>query len=126
MKNRTKLILLFMLVFSGVLFLGTAPAGAQSTTLITGASFDGGKVVTSLSGQTPIDPCYNPNPSDPYSPCTQMCEASELYICDGDPRVPEDPSTVDFTHCRQFNFSTLGVAYNTWVTIGGRKIYIAP
>ena len=120
MKKRSKPILLFMLVFSGVLSLAVTQAGAQSTTLITGASFDGGKLVTSLSGQTPIDPCYNPNPSDPYSPCTPMCEATELHICNGSPVPP------NYLNCRLFNFSTLGVAYNTWVTIGGRKIFIAP
>jgi hypothetical protein len=123
MKKRTRLILLFMLVSYGVLSLGITQAGAQSTTLITGASFDGGKLVTSLSGQTPIDPCYNPNPSDPNSPCLPMCEGTALYICNGSPILDSQNNP---QNCRQYNFSTLGVAYNTYVCWGGRLYYIAP
>ena len=119
MLKRTQLVLVFMLVFSGAVLLGNTPVGAQDTTLITGASFDGGQIVTSLSGQTPIDPCYNPNPDDPLSDCEPMYPAERLYICNEEP-------VEGLGNCLPFNFSTLGVAYNTWITFGGRSMWIAP
>jgi len=88
MMKRTQLILLFMLVLSGAVLLGTIPAGAQGTTNITGVRVDDGAIVTDLSGQTPINPCYNPTPSVTGSPCYPMVEATDLWICNGDP-MPE-------------------------------------
>ena len=57
--KRTNLILLFMLVLAGAVLLGTIPAGAQTPTTITGVTYRRRAIVTDLSGQTPIDPCYN-------------------------------------------------------------------
>ena len=122
MMKRTELILLFMLVLSGAVLLGTMPAGAQDTTLITGVCVDNGKFVTSLSGQTPIDPCYNPNPIDCTSPCYPMVQATEFWICDGTDGPPTNPP--DLNKCRKFNYSTLGFAYNRWVNFGGRYIWV--
>jgi len=123
MMKRTQLILLFMLVLSGAVLLGTIPAGAQGTTNITGVRVDDGAIVTDLSGQTPINPCYNPTPSVTGSPCYPMVEATDLWICNGDP-MPEG-ALPDLTYCRQFNYSTFGVAYNYWLTIGTTKRWIA-
>lgn len=115
MMNRTKLILMFMLVFSGVLLLGNAPAGAQSTA-VTGVEVDDGQIVTTVSGQTPTDPCYR----DPTTgQCLPMRPAARLWFCNGNPAD-------DLANCREFTFSSLCFAYNTYLTIGGRKIYIAP
>ena len=118
MMKRTQLILLFMLVLSGAVLLGTIPAGAQGTTNITGVRVDDGAVVTDLSGQMPINPCYNPTPTVIGSPCYPMVEATDLWICNGDP-MSEGALEPDLTHCRQFNYSTFGVAYNVWTVIGG-------
>ncbi len=117
MMKRTQLILLFMLVLSGAVLLGTTPAGAQGTTNITGVRVDNGAVVTDLSGQMPINPCYNPTPTVAGSPCYPMIEATDLWICNGEPAPNKG-------NCRQFNYSTFGVAYNYWLTIGTSKRWI--
>ena len=117
MMKRTELILLFMLVLSGAVLLSTIPAGAQSTTNITGVSVDDGALVTDLSGQTPVNPCYNPTPTVTGSPCYPMIEATDLWICNG-------PPALNLSNCRKFNYSTFGVAYNYWITIGGQKRWI--
>jgi hypothetical protein len=113
--EKTKLILLFMLVFSGAFLWGNVPAWAQSTA-VTGVEVDDGQIVTTVSGQTPTDPCYR-------DPTTGMCKpmrpAARLWFCNGEPDEAN-------TNCREFAFSSLCFAYNTWITIGGRKIFIAP
>lgn len=116
--KRAQIILLFMLIFCGAFLLGNIPSWAQGTTTITGVSIDGGRIVTDLSGQTPLNPCYNPNPTDPSSPCEPMVTVTEFWICDG---YPDD----DLSNCRPFNFSTLGAAYNCTILIGGRIVTIA-
>ena len=114
MMKRTQLILLFMLVLSGAVLVGTIPAWAQLQNIadITGVKIDKGHVVTDLSGQTPINPCYNPNPTDPLSSCESMTLATDFRICDG-------PPAADLSNCRDHNYSTFGVAYNVWTVIGG-------
>jgi hypothetical protein len=124
MIKRTQLVLLFMLVLSGVVLLGSNPALAEDTTNITGISVDGGKVVTSVSGQIPIDPCYNPTPEDPTN-CQPMYVATVLEFCSENPD-PEGNGVYDLTTCRRFVSSTFGTAYNKWVVIGGRLRYVAP
>ena len=117
--KRTQLILLFMLVLSGAVLVGTIPAWAQLQNIadITGVKIDKGHVVTDLSGQTPINPCYNPNPTDPLSSCESMTLATDFRICDG-------PPAADLSNCREHNYSTFGVAYNYWLTIGTTKRWI--
>jgi len=124
MIKRTQLILLPMLVLSVVVMLGSIPAVAQDTTNITGIRVDGGMIVTSVSGQTPIDPCYNPTPEDLSSSCEPMYVATVLKICSENPEIFSD--TYNFSTCRQFVSSTFGAAHNTWLIIGGRWRYIAP
>jgi hypothetical protein len=114
--KRTQLILLFMLVLCGAVLVGTIPAWAQTPSVIpsaiTGVTIDNGHLVTDLSGQTPINPCYNPNPTDPLSSCEPMVLATDFRICDG-------PPAADLSNCREHNYSTFGVAYNVWTVIGG-------
>ena len=112
MMKRTQLILLFMLVLSGAVLVGTIPVCAQVPSDITGVTIDNGHLVTDLSGQTPINPCYNPNPTDPLSSCEPMTLATDFWICDGVPAA-------DLCNCRKHNYSTFGVAYNVWTVIGG-------
>jgi hypothetical protein len=110
MLKRRQLILVFILVFSGAFYLGNVPAGAQSTA-VTGVTVDDGRIVTSVSGQTPIDPCYR----DPTTgECVPMTPAEKLWFCVGDPSLGQ---------CREFTYSSLCFAYNCYATIGGRKIY---
>ena len=127
MFRSTKPIWIVILVFTGVVMLGSLPAVAIEGVKISRVKLTDedpnkpGYIETDIDGITPINPVYCED--DVGQVCNSMTPAVEAWICMDDPY--NDPLSIS-DNCRKVITSTFGAAWNTWVCWGGKWFYIAP
>ena len=115
MLKKTKLILLFMLVFSLALLLGNTQLGAENyqMTGVTAGNMEG-----KLEGGNMVEACIRVS----EELCVPMVALKNFYICDGDAEVPEEPDVSPGENCYKMTSLSLCAGEGDWWDFGSTLI----